>query len=118
LSSSRTCFASPAKLRATKPQPEAIASRQRSIGGQVVVAGVLELEALVGGGRELPLGEAVDAVVLDQVDHAHVAAQEVLELTHADGAGVAVAGDADGAQRVVGGQRAGARRPACARARR
>src|SRR5690606_17575724 len=79
-------------------------------GRERVGAGVLEALPEVGGGGELPLGEAVDAVVLDDVDHAHVAPEHVLELAEADGAGVAVAADADGAHAVVGLQRAGAER--------
>ncbi len=67
---------------------------------------VLEIEAFVGGGGELPLREAVHAVVLDEVDHAHVTSEQVLEPAHADRTGIAVAGDADGAQRVVAHERA------------
>ncbi len=56
---------------------------------------VLQVQAHFGGGGELALGEAVHAVVLDDVEHVHVAAHDVLELAHADAGGVAVAGNAD-----------------------
>src|SRR5690606_37751707 len=44
------------------------------------------------------------------VHHAHVAPDHVLELSHADRAGVAVTADADGAHGVVGLERSGAQR--------
>jgi hypothetical protein len=56
------------------------------------------------------LGEAVAAVVLDDVDDRQVAPHQVHELPDADGAGVAVAADADGDQLAVGDHRAGADR--------
>ena len=64
----------------------------------------------VGGRRELPLGQPVAAVVLDDVDDRHVAAHQVHELADADRAGVAVAADADRDQLAVGEHRAGADR--------
>lgn len=70
--------------------------------GKLVVAGVFELEALFRGGRELPLGEAVYAVVLHDVNHPHVAAHQVLKLPHPNAAGIAVARDPNGLQGVVG----------------
>ena len=60
------------------------------------------LRALVGGGGELALGEAVDAVVLEDVGHVHAAAHDVRELAEADRGGVAVAGDAEVDQVAVG----------------
>src|ERR1035441_470953 len=51
---------------------------------------------------ELALGEPVDAIVFDDVDHGEIAAHEVNELTHADGGRVAVAGDAKHSHRVIG----------------
>ena len=57
--------------------------------------GAAEVGVEVGGGRELALGQAVAAVVLDDVDHRHVAPAGVLELAHADVGRVAVAADAD-----------------------
>ena len=65
---------------------------------QVVDTPVFSFEPSVGGGRELALGEAVHAVVLDDVDHRHVAPDQVHELAEADRGGVAVAGDADAEQ--------------------
>ena len=66
-----------------------------------------ELRTEVGGGRELALGEAVDAVVLDDVDHRQIAAHQVYKLAHADRGRVAVAGDADGGHRMIGQDGAG-----------
>ena len=56
---------------------------------------LLALRAAVGGGGELSLGQAVDAVVLDDIDHVDAAADRVGELAEADRSGVAVAGDAE-----------------------
>ena len=110
LSSVSTWRGSPAKERATKPQSAISASRQTSIGGSSFSPAYFELLALVRRRRELALGQAIDAVVLDDVDHRHVAAHHVLELAEADAAGIAVAADADRLQRVVGQQRAGGHR--------
>ena len=77
---------------------------------QVVDHAVLERRPDVGGRRELPLGQAVAAVVLDDVDHRDVAAHHVHELADADRAGVAVAADADRDHLPVGEQGAGADR--------
>src|SRR5205814_6593799 len=76
-------------------------------GGEVVDHAGLQLGAFVRGGGELPLGQAVDAVVLDDVDQRDVAPDHVHELAEADGGGVAVAGDADADEHVVGQHRAG-----------
>ena len=88
------CFLSPLKERATKVAPHFRARAQQSKGGRSLSDAGLERRAEIGGGRELALGEAVDAVVLDDVDHRHVAAHQVHELADADGGGIAVAGDA------------------------
>ena len=77
---------------------------------QVVDDAVLQRAAEVGHRRELALGEAVAAVVLDDVDQRQVAAHQVDELADADRAGVAVAADADAEHRLVGHQRAGGHR--------
>ena len=77
---------------------------------QVVDDAGLELRAEVRRRRELALGQAVAAVVLDDVDDRQVAAHQVHELADADRAGVAVAADADGDQLLVGQHRAGADR--------
>src|SRR4029079_19740536 len=71
-------------------------------GGVLVGRALLGLAALVGGGAELALGEAVDAVVLEDVGHVHAAAHDVGELAAADRGGVAVAGDAEVDQLAVG----------------
>src|SRR5690606_6797520 len=75
---------------------------------EVVVSGVLQLLVTLGRGRELTLGKPVDAVVLDDVDHPHVAPDEVLELPKAYRAGIAITADADGAHGVVRLQGTGA----------
>ena len=54
----------------------------------------LALRPLVGGGGELPLGQAVHAVVLDDVQHVHAAPHGMGELADADRGAVAVAGHA------------------------
>ncbi len=64
----------------------------------------------VGGGRELALGQAVAAVVLDHVDQAQVATTGMLELTHADVCRVAVAADPDVSQAAGWPSRAGGHR--------
>ena len=69
-----------------------------------------EVGVQVGGGRELALGQAVAAVVLDDVDHRHVPPAGVLELAQADVGRVAVAADADADELVIGQQRAGGHR--------
>ena len=76
-------------------------------GRQVVGDAGLERGAQIGGGRELALGEPVNAIVLDDVDHRQVAAHQVHELADADGCGVAVAGDAQTQQGAVGQHGAG-----------
>ena len=73
-------------------------------GREVVNDAGLELRAAVGGRGELALGEAVDAVVFDDVNDRHIAADHVDELADADGSGVTIAGDADGLHRLVGEQ--------------
>src|SRR5207244_1890093 len=68
------------------------------------------LGAEVGSRRELAFGEAVAAVVLDDVDDRQVAAHQVHELADADGAGVTVAADPDGDELLVREHRARADR--------
>ncbi len=70
----------------------------------------LALGAAVGGGGELALGQAVHAVVLDDIDHVDAAAHGVGELAEADRGGVAVARDAEIDQVAVGEVRAGEHR--------
>ena len=97
---------SPEKERATKPQPSSMARAQRSIGTRSLAPPPFSVRADVGRGRELPLRQAVDAVVLDDVDERHVPPHEVDELADADRGGVAVAGDADADQLGVREERA------------
>ncbi len=86
-------------------------------GGQIVDDAGLQLGADVGGRGELALGQAVHAVVFDDVDDRQIAAHQVDELAHADGGGVAVAGDAEGLHGVVGRAARRWRPKACGRAR-
>ena len=64
----------------------------------------------IGGRRELPLGQAVDPVVLDDVDHVDAAPEAVGELAEADRGGIAVAGDPDIDEVAVGEAGAGRHR--------
>jgi hypothetical protein len=73
---------------------------------QVVHDAVLERRTQVRRGGQLPLGQAVTAVVLDDVDDGDVAPHQVRELAGTDGARVAVAADPDGHQVLVGQDRA------------
>ena len=55
------------------------------IHGRIAVDGaLLAAAALVGGGRELALGEAIHAVVFDDIDHAHPASHGMRKLTQTD----------------------------------
>ena len=60
------------------------------------------LRALVGGRRELALGQPVDAVVLDDVDHVDGAAEAMRELAEPDRGRVAVARDAEINELAIG----------------
>ena len=66
-----------------------------SIGSSLLTAPRFALAALVRRRRELALGEAVHAVVLDDVDHVDAAAKHVRELADADRRRIAVAGYAE-----------------------
>ena len=61
----------------------------------------------VGRRRELPLGQAVNAVVFDDVQHIHVAADGMAQVAEADGERIAVAGDTDVSEFAVGGVSSG-----------
>ena len=110
LSSDSSCFLSPENERADEGRAELDGQRAGVDRRQVVDDAGLQLGAEVRGRRELTLGQAVAAVVLDDVDDRQVAAHQVHELADADRAGVAVAADADRDQLVVGEHRAGADR--------
>ncbi len=71
---------------------------------------LLRGRALVGGSRELALGEAVDPVVLADIGHVHAAADAMGELAEADRGGVAVARDAEIDKVAIGEARAGQHR--------
>ena len=75
---------------------EARASMQISTGMYWLMPWCFRFKTHLGGGRELAFGQAVDAVILDDVNHRGVAAHHMLEAAHADGGGIAIAGDADG----------------------
>ena len=62
----------------------------------------LGFRAAVGGGRELALGQAVDAVVLHDIGHVDAAPQAMRELAEPDRGAVAVAGNAEINQIAVG----------------
>src|SRR5882724_11089298 len=67
-----------------------------------VGAAGLGFRTLVGCRRELALGQAVDAVVLADIDHVHAAPNAVGELAKSDGGAVAVAGNAQIDQIAIG----------------
>src|ERR1700678_4060157 len=70
-------------------------------GREIVEHSRFQLGTEIGGGGELAFGEAVDAVIFDDVDHGKIAAHEVHELADADGSGVTIAADADGDQVAI-----------------
>src|ERR1039458_1729092 len=76
-------------------------------GRQLVDGAGLKGGADVGGGRKLPLGQAVNTIIFNNIDQRHVAPHEVHKLAEADGCGIAVAGNADPHERAVGEQRSG-----------
>src|SRR5262249_42531596 len=76
-------------------------------GRQIVGCASLKRRAEVGGGRELALGQAINTIIFNDVDHREVAPNQVHELSDADGGGVAIAGHADAEHSVVGEERAG-----------
>ena len=62
----------------------------------------LGFRSAVGGCRELAFGEAVDAIILDDIDHVHAAAQRVRELPEPDRGGITVAGHTEIDEIAVG----------------
>ena len=101
---------SPEKARATKVAPSCSAMRHEVDGVVVVGDAALRFRAAVGGGRELALGQAVHAVVLDDIGHVDAAAHGMRELADADRGGIAVARDAEIDQVAVGEVGAGQHR--------
>jgi hypothetical protein len=77
----------PVSGKAARDERCAQAERQqhRIDGRRRISLAALRLGADIGGSRKLTLGQAVDAVVFDQVEHVHVAANDVNQLTDADG---------------------------------
>src|SRR5689334_12666205 len=90
LTSGMSWCLSPLKLLATNVAPMRSARLTVSTGESLLTAPFFA----VGGGGELALGEAVDAVVLEDVGHVDAAAHDVREQAEADRGGVAVARDA------------------------
>ena len=70
----------------------------------------LRHRALIRGRRKLAFGEAVHAVILDDVDHVHAAPDRVNELADADRRRVAVARNAEINQIAIGEIRTGQHR--------
>ena len=97
-----SCVLSPEKERATKLGAELQRHGDQVDGIVGVDEAALRLGAAVGGGRELALGQAVNAVVLHDIDHVDAAADRMRELAKADRGRVAVAGDAEIDQVAVG----------------
>ena len=69
---------------------------------------------VIGGGGGLAFGEAVTAVVFDDIYDGHVAPDHVAEVSEADGGGVAVATHADVDEFAVGDGGAGGELNPCA----
>ena len=74
---------------------------------QVIDDPGFQLRTDIGGGGKLSFGEAIHAVVFDDVDHRQIAPHEVDELTHADGGGIAIAAYAQGKKSPIRQHRAG-----------
>ena len=105
-----SCFLSPENERPTNVAPSVIAMLAGVDRRKIVDHAGLQLRSEIGGGGELAFGQAVHAVVFDDVDHRQIAAHEVDELADADGGGVAVAADAERDQIAIGQHGAGGHR--------
>src|SRR5205085_485779 len=81
--------------RAATPSPRGQSANR-------VDGAALRLRALVGGRRELALGQPVHAVILDDVDHVDAAADAMRELAEPDRGAVAVTRHAEIDQVGVG----------------
>ena len=99
--------------RAERQRQQAAVDRAHRVG-----LALLAERAGIGRGRELPLRQAVHAVVLEHVEDVHVAADRVAQLAEADRQRVAVARDADVDEVAVGRVRPGRRVRASGRGRR
>jgi hypothetical protein len=115
LISGTSCPLSPEKPRATNVGAEHERELDEIDRLVAVHRAALRLRALVGGRRELAFGEAVDAVVLDDVHHVDAAPHDVRELAQSDRRRIAVAGDAQVDEITVGERGAGdhRRHPPC-----
>ena len=102
-----SCALSPEKPRATNVAPSVSASRHGIDRRLHVGVALLRRRAKIRRRRELTLREPVHAVVLDHVQHAHVAPDRVTELAESDRERIAVARDADVGERAIRGVRAG-----------
>ncbi len=98
---------SPEKERPTNVAPSSIAIDAGVDRRQVVDDPRLQLRTEVGSGGELPLGETVNAIVLNDVDQGQIAPHEMGKLAEADGGRIPVAADPQAHHGVVGHQRAG-----------
>ena len=102
-----SCRLSPENERPTKVAPSWIAKAAGIDRRQIVDDSRLQLRSKIGGGGELAFGQAVDAIVFDDVDDGKIAAHEMNKLADADGSGVAIAADAERNQIAIGQHRAG-----------
>ena len=80
--------------------------QQHGIDGRTLIhLALLGFRADIRGGGELALGEPINAVVLDQIQHVHIAPDRMHQLAEADRQRIAVAGHADVSQLAIGGIR-------------
>ena len=70
-------------------------------GRKIVQYTALQFRSKVGSGRKLALGEAVYAVVLDDVNNRQVAAHQVNKLSNANGGRIAVAAHSESNQLMI-----------------
>lgn len=68
---------------------------------------LLEMQPFFGCRRELTFGQTVNAVVLHDVNHIHIAAHGMFELTHTNAGAVAIARNTDALHVRITEQRAG-----------
>src|SRR5450631_1358979 len=96
------------------PPYESCSQRNRQFasvnGRQFIHRASLQRRSEIGGGGKLYLGQAVNAVVFDDVNDGQIAPHEVHELSDADGCRIAIAADAEGYQGTVRQHRAGRHR--------
>jgi len=100
--SGMSCALSPEKLRATKVAPMMSCERHGVHWGVEFTCRASPSSPCPRSPRTGPIGQAVYAVVLEDVGHVHAAAHDVRELPQADRGRVAVAGHAEVDQVAVG----------------